>query len=383
MRYHASGMGRLVRCPGSKSIQAAYQDTQRWEATEGQVAHEVAAGCLRSGADPISYLGQSLRNIYIDQEMVHHVSLYVEHCRSMGQGVIEGSWEISHGNDILTGTLDWRSVDTTTGTIYIRDLKYGFGWVEVFENYQLLSYAMLARDLSAGARINIGIVQPRANHPDGPIRTWEFAADDLRPYANSIRGAMERASMADPPTVSGSHCRYCRGLLRCHTAAVAAGYAMDAAGTAGHGPMTPDQFALEMEFVTRASEMLGQRLTAMEAEGISMVKSGAIIPGWEARQAMGAMAWTGTDPVASGKMLCVDLRQPVKAITPTQAIARKLLTDKMVKALTERSPGSHKLKRTDAGWARRILATPAPAQCSCGPDQGGQCSHCAELKYNL
>ena len=132
---------------------------------------------------------------------------------------------------------------------------------------------------------------------------------------------------------------------------------MDAAGTSGHGPMTPDQFAMEMEFVTRASAMLGQRLTAMEAEGISMVKSGAIIPGWEARRAMGAMAWTGTNPVAAGKMLGVDLRQPVKAITPAQAIARKLLTDKMVKALTRRELGARKLKRTDNKWARKLLTT--------------------------
>ena len=385
MRFHASEMPRLVPCPGSKSIQKEYPDTQRREATEGQVAHAVSAGSLRSGSSPIEYLGQSLRNVYIDQEMLHHVSLYVEHCRSLGPGVIEGPLELQHGDNTLAGTPDYNYMDEAARIFYIRDLKYGHGWVEVFENQQLLSYIMMASNVGLGWRLNLGIVQPRANHPDGPVRVWEFDALELRTYANFIKGAMERAAMADPPTKTGGHCRYCRGLLRCHSAASAAGFAIDVAGASGHGHLDPRQFAQEMEYIDRAHNMLGQRKTAMEAEGISMVKAGTILPGWEARQTMGAMAWTGADPIAAGDIMGVDLRMPAKAITPNQAITRKIMTEKMVKALTRRELGGFKLKRTDNKWAKRILsaAPSTQAACSCGPDQGGQCSHCAEMKHNL
>ena len=354
MRFSASEMPRLVSCPGSKSLQKQYPDTSRREATEGTVAAAVAEDCFKSGGSPVDYLGTSRQNVYIDQDMVHHLSLYVDHCRSLGRGIAEDKQEMNTGFGELVGIPDYWFWDSAGCVLYVRDLKYGHGWVEVFENYQLLSYALLLMHSHVN-RINLGIVQPRANHPDGPIRVWEFSADDIRPYRNWINDAIERAAMPEPPVQTGNHCRYCRALLHCHAARNAAGGSLDYAGLAGHGPLEPEQFGPEMNLLDRAVTMLTQRKAAMEAEGLAMIKAGKILPGWEARSTMGAMAW-GPDAIAAGDMLGVDLRKPAKAITPKQAVDRGILTARAVRDLAPRKPGAMKLKRVDIGAARRIIS---------------------------
>lgn len=355
MRFNASEMGRLVRCPGSKSLQAAYPDTRDWTATEGVVAATVAEDCLKTGKSPVDFINTSRQNIYIDQDMAHHLTPYVEHCRALKEDInqagIEVKYTMPHGNNTLVAIPDyWTRRD---GTLYVRDLKYGHGWVEVFENYQLLSGALM---LIGGEtkRVNLGIVQPRANHPDGLIRVWEFDVEEIRPYGNFITGAMERAALAVPPVETGNHCRYCRAFLHCDANRRAKGNALDYAGMASHSRLLPEHFGAEMDLIDRAVTMLTQRKTAMETEGLAMIKAGSVLQGWEARQSMGPMVW-GCDAVVMGPLLKVDLRKPPEAITPAQAIARKLLTEKQVKPLAPRAPGAPKLKRTDIAAARRII----------------------------
>ena len=354
MKFRASEMSRLVDCPGSKKIQQAYPNTSGYASTEGTVAHKIAAGVLQDNRDILSYLGQSIDNVYINQEMLHYIQLYINDCQESGD--VEKNLQLNHEGHTLTGTPDYNYFDMDTGTLKVKDLKYGYGWVEVFENWQLLAYAALLINPACVA-VELTIIQPRAFHPEGPIRRWKFNADLMRNYTNRLTGAMEEAAIDEPSIETGAHCRYCRGLINCHAARAAAGYAIDYAGTAGHESMTPDMIALEMDVTERAVKMLTQRQTALEESGLAMCKAGKVIPGWEIRSTKGALAWSkDIDPIIIGDAMGTDLRAPVKAITPTQARDRKLIPSATVNSLASRTTGSAKLKRIDYTRAKRILS---------------------------
>jgi len=282
--------------------------------------------------------------------MLHYLQVYVDDCRKPGK--LEKNKQLEHTGHILTGTPDYVCFDN--GVLKVKDLKYGYGWVEVFENWQLLAYAALWYHPSCTS-IELTIIQPRASHPGGPIRRWTFPSELMRNYTNQIIGAIEDADADEPRVNTGAHCRYCRGLVNCHGAQAAAGYAVDYAGTAGHMALTPDMIAIEMGITERAVKMLTQRQTALEESGFALCKAGKIVPGWEVQSTAGPLAWD-VDPIAVGDAMGVDLRAPTKAITPTQAVSRKLLPADTVKSLAFRTAGSVKLKRINHTRAKRILS---------------------------
>lgn len=362
MRFNVSELGRTVPCYGSKLIESKYPVVQRFEATEGTVAAKIAEDCLITGKPLTDYIGQSVDNIYIDQTMVHYLASYVNHCRRIGEkypGAVEGKFELEHHGHTLVGKLDYWNYHPDTHTLYVDDLKYGFGLVESKMNWQLLGGAFLIMShydwIAAECKtVVLTIIQPRGNHPAGIDRPWQFDADLMRNYANQIKGAMLGAAMENPETKTGPHCKHCRGLLRCHSAETARGLAMDFAGDSYHSEPTAEQLAYDIDVTERAVGMLEQRLTAQKTLGLEMIRKGSLLPGWESRGSMGNLMWSG-DAILAGDMLDVDLRKPEVPYTPTQAINMSLLDEKTVKSMSARKPGGLKLKRTSIEYARRIL----------------------------
>jgi hypothetical protein len=315
-----------------------------------------------SGYKPGDYLNQSIENILVDSEMLGHIATYTMHCAGLLRRDPQAIGHFEDGMRLqnLSGIIDYWVYDSITRTLYVSDFKYGFGWVEVFENWQLLAYAVLvlnqANPKIDPLKINLGVVQPRANHPQGPIRTWEIDIETFSTYAHRISAAINAALSDVPITASGAHCRYCPALLHCHTAQAAAGCAIDYAGFSGNDELTPEELGLELETVQRASVVLSQKLAALETLGMEMVRAGKQISGWECRQSAGNLAWNdGSNVVLIAALMGVDVGKPVEPITPTQAMDRELLDEKTVKQLATRKPGSLKFKKITYDWVRELL----------------------------
>jgi hypothetical protein len=127
-------------------------------------------------------------------EIAKNVKIYVDECIALALflGVkIYVEHKVSINEDVY-GTADFICWNPSTHTLYIRDLKYGAGIpVPVERNIQLRIYALaalLTMKLPAKT-INIGIVQPRYDHPDGFVRSIDFdAADLLDLYADVLDG---------------------------------------------------------------------------------------------------------------------------------------------------------------------------------------------------
>jgi len=232
--YSPSGSSRWVKCPGSilAESQIEIENTTNWFAEEGTAAHLLGAHALEKGISPEMYIGRKYNDFTVDKEMARHVDTYYEYvnnkvlhdCNLM----IETAFDLYAIEDSMFGTID--AVILSPDFVEIIDLKYGKGIVvEVIDNYQLRVYALSVMMYLAenGHRfpddfeITTTIVQPRAPHTDGPIRSDVITIAELREFKKEVKEAIRLSKLSEPPLCAGeSQCRWCRAAPRCSTYAM-------------------------------------------------------------------------------------------------------------------------------------------------------------------
>lgn len=204
----ASSMSRWSKCPGSIRLSRDLPKTTSSYAEEGTLAHDVAARALMLPiVDCISG---------VDPEMEKHVLSYCNFVTDelgMGRLYVEKSFDLSE--DLypgLYGTSDAVIWDKETRVLKVIDFKYGAGVaVEVTDNLQLMYYAlgaMMTLNLPAEI-VEIIIHQPRAFHPDGPVRRQKMTALAIRDFAEELVEAAKRTEDPNAPLIPGDQCRFC------------------------------------------------------------------------------------------------------------------------------------------------------------------------------
>jgi hypothetical protein len=163
-------------------------------------------------------------------EMAKHVKVYVDECIALavkGAGVFVEK-KVAVNPDVY-GTADFIAWHPSSCTLFVRDLKYGAGVaVSVERNVQLRIYALaslMTMKLPAKT-VNIGIVQPRYDHPDGLIRSVDFDTTDLLDLHADVLDAVDRVAQAEQsrgikgwdaeflkPSEKG--CRWCLAAPKC------------------------------------------------------------------------------------------------------------------------------------------------------------------------
>lgn len=220
-----------LNCPGSILLCKDLPDKTGIYASEGSAAHELAENCLSKGESPFERIGEQLvadKIVFdITEEMAHGVNVYLDAVRSKAEEASQPiqieqkvSLEYLTKTKDLGGTVDALFADIVLeNTLYVYDFKYGKGIVvEVIHNPQLMIYALgaLGKYLNKDGRtpidfIEMGIVQPRAPHADGPVRTYTMAVEDLLEWAdNTLLPAVTATYELDPSFCSGDHCRWCK-----------------------------------------------------------------------------------------------------------------------------------------------------------------------------
>jgi len=221
-----SGAERWMTCPGSVVLSEGMPESESEYADEGTRAHAHAQKWLllhfaQHGAAPTPAPGE-------ETEIHKHVKIYVEECIRVKGPKVYVEKQVAVNQDVY-GTADFITWHPDTHTLYVRDLKYGAGVVvNVERNVQLRIYALatlLTMKLPART-INIGIVQPRYDHPDGFIRSVDFDVADLLDLHADVLDAVGRAELAE--TAKGSKgwednflkpsekgCRWCAASPKC------------------------------------------------------------------------------------------------------------------------------------------------------------------------
>lgn len=352
-----SSAARRVACPGSRALEAQYPQEESAHSREGTAAHWVASEMLKKAGD-IAYLTPgnfTPDNELITQEMWDGAVLYSKEITRYPIGFldryqIEKQIEIPGIHPNCWGTPDcWL---TQGSTLHIFDYKFGYGFIEVFENWQLIEYASGISTYLAGmfplipliTNTVFHIIQPRSFHREGQIRKWEISFTNLIPYFHKLKEAEHLSMTENAPLSPSGQCGYCTARHVCSALQASSLRIADITYMQGSNALTPEQTGVELKQLKHAAELLDARITGLEEEAISYLKNGKSVPYYRLEQGYGRERWTRPveEIITMGELLNCDLKKPMEIITPKQAV--KLgMPEEVVKMNSEVPRGSLKL----------------------------------------
>jgi hypothetical protein len=244
----ASSSDRWMKCPGSVRMSKGMPNRSSRFAQEGTCAHHLAELALSSDVHPHWFIGQfidikgNLTDDYPDEEEDDVIVFEID--EDMADAVAKYTLEIARITEELYATYDKDDVHiflekgfdlsrlypgmfgTNDYCFFVRgeilivlDYKHGRGKVvEAKFNPQLLYYALgaileICRDRGDLPKIvRTVIVQPRAAHRDGPIRTWDYTIDEVMDFTKTLIEAAIATEDPDAPLVPGEvQCFFCNG----------------------------------------------------------------------------------------------------------------------------------------------------------------------------
>ncbi len=229
-KLSASSASRWFNCPGSIRAIAALpeelQNTDSVYAREGSAAHAYAESVLTGNPVEGTVIRHNGSTFPITDEMDEAVHIYAnevdEQIRRLSYPdvLVERTvYPLPDRKEDCFGTADVMLLELY-GELVVEDFKYGKGIaVDVEDNLQLKIYGLGALnaigDDGAVSKVTTGIVQPRANHPDGPVRRATYTVPEMREFEAELREAAKRTDDPNAPLVPGSWCRFCPAAATC------------------------------------------------------------------------------------------------------------------------------------------------------------------------
>lgn len=262
---------------------------------------------------------------------------------------------------IFPGTQDgtpdaYRVTDSPIG--YLADLKMGFRLVEVWRNDQLVVYGWTLFCLFAHLEeLVLTIVQPRAAHRDGTVRTWRVTREEMRPLAEALQVAALNAHADDPMCTVSDACGNCGASHAC-TTSQAAGYAgMDVSYDVTPHELPDNELAYELAQLQRAAAHMEHRITGLSAQAESIIRNGRRVPGFELARKATRFRWPEerrAEVEQIGRLLGVEVHEPPKLKSPAKL--RDAIPGLNVEAMyAEKPTGELALKAVDPEAALRAF----------------------------
>ena len=228
-----SAQSRILVCGGSVGMSQGQPNTTNPAAELGTAVHELAERALKLGLSCADFIGCTIYNHVITEEMAEGGDVYVNYVRQLKLQYpnmifhIEKKVCLSSISNNLWGTSDLIGIDLSARLMICLDYKNGYGLVEVNTpqtitgygvlngNAQAVGYSLAAMDsLELWGKIDnviTGIVQPNNDeHVDGVIRTKTYNMDEMGLWHQAYSAANERTDI-----VAGTHCKYCKAAGYC------------------------------------------------------------------------------------------------------------------------------------------------------------------------
>lgn len=220
--WSASSAKRNMLCSGALGL--ILEVTKDWpestnEAADwGTCAHQIGEACLSDGTDASRFIGQTLKgkkhSFEVDDEMADCAQEFIDYVNAAlwSEGSTDGApncqlW-IEQRFSFASLKPPFDAGGTGDAVIYkpaakeleVVDLKGGRGVVvEAKGNPQLRSYGLGAvlthPDLDVET-VKVTIVQPRAPHKDGRIRSETFEVGELVMWTSEMLASMRRSKQA-------------------------------------------------------------------------------------------------------------------------------------------------------------------------------------------
>jgi hypothetical protein len=212
--------------------------------------------------------------------------------------------------------------------------------VEAVDNYQLALYGLMSLDTFENEvdQLKLVIVQPRAEHPDGPIREWSISAAELDriwfPRFQQAINHVRLATQGNPEQYlqAGDHCRWCRAAatecpeIKRQSLAKAQAAFDDGAIT------VPDPAALdkaELARVLDAEPLLMTYLKACKARAAQLLMQGEQVPGRKMVRSYTNRRWSNERTVATRlrELGLMDIEMFNRKLKSPNQIKKSLATD--------------------------------------------------------
>lgn len=305
----------------------------------------------------------------IDQEMFDAVDIYHDLLRAVewsgGETYCEKPQDCSIIYPGMKGTPDAFTVIRTPAgrwRLRVADLKYGFRFVEVWNNWQLIIYAVAvaaAFNLPLDTEIELVIVQPRSYHREGPVRKWNTTLHELQPLVAQLQAAAQRAMSPNPMCVINPGCRDCPGRHACTTLQNGALSELDTSDSALPLELTAEALADEMRRMEYAQQKIKARLSGLQSQAESMLRGGKTVPGYEMAATFARERWRdgAADVIAGLGVLYKAKTTEQRPISPAQA--RRVLPPSIVAMFAHKPSTGVRLQQIDPLAARKAF-TPLP-----------------------
>ena len=357
----ASGAHRWRNCAGSINLSEGMPDETTIYAAEGTVAHKQAENLLAGGkVESGQIVHEDGYDVEVTSEMMDAVFQFVDFVRERAAGrtllleqqfdlgIVPGEGGPNNEGTLLKppgpmyGTADAVIWDEKTRHLHVIDYKHGAGVaVDAIGNDQGLVY-VLGAIVSFGQKpdsITFTIVQPRAHHDDGIIRSWAFDYEQLIFYKKALFIDAEATLAPDAPLNAGDWCRFCPAKAVCPAQrALVESMAVEAFA---EEPTFPVVEALSLtdlaEVLTKAPDVTSW-IKSVQSYALNMLQRGEDIPGFKLVEKRSNRRWVDedeTDKYLKNRRLKVGERFNRKLISPAQAETAlkklgKVLPDRLV-----------------------------------------------------
>jgi len=200
-----SAAHRWMRCPGSVSLCAKFEDTSSEFAAEGSAAHFLAEHCYASKSNPMDYQGYWVQDddiyedadntkgeggfiIRVDAEMCAHVQDYLSYIDELqGDTFVEVKVDLTKYIPDSFGHVDCLIINSKNSEIHVIDLKYGKGIkVSAKRNEQLRLYALGAVEYL----VFLGLLYPK----DFNDSFWTVTTHVYQPRIDNISNEVLKLS---------------------------------------------------------------------------------------------------------------------------------------------------------------------------------------------
>lgn len=347
MEIRCSKLSRAMKCPGSLFFKDLPEEPTNQAAEEGTAAGEYLEKLLTGKDLP----EQANNGVDFDDDMIGYAEEVAAEIKEKAASPIlcetRIDWQTRSGV-IIRGQYDVSFIGHD-GYLYIDDYKYGWGHVEVFENWQLLGYAIgeVIRRNQPFEKIVLRIQQPRPHHEDGSCRAWTIDWDTLLEYKEKIESHMASIMEGNQNLISGPQCKYCRAAAFCPAINKTFFRGIESVHEFLQDEIDEDELAFQLDLINRIEEVMKIKKDSLTTLALDRMKNGKVIPNWMAKDSYGHRKWkSNISPELIQMLTGKDITEKTM-LSPAKA--EKIGVPKeLMNSMTERPHLGQKLKKYDA-----------------------------------
>lgn len=303
-KWAASASERWINCPGSVSLSEKMPPSPDSSyAKEGTDAHY----CLEQLFThiDISELYDNFPKEMVDRARKAYLDI-VDRAPKGAVILAETRADLSFIQPEMFGTFDAAIIEEF-GLLEVIDFKYGAGIpVDPENNTQMIFYALgiAAKYHFNFSKVRLTIIQPRAEHERGPVRSWDMTIAELKKWIVIFHDAVTKSLSPKPATKAGSWCRWCPAAAICPELSKKS----LAAAQIAFAPEKPEPAVLpainsidpkKLSKMLSAFDRIEEWMSAVRVHALQQVEAGNAIPGYKLVQKRATRKWRNVEEASA------------------------------------------------------------------------------------